>query len=36
MAECICDPRHLDVGGYDHDCPIHSREEADAPAAQSA
>jgi hypothetical protein len=20
---CTCDPRHLEVGGYDPDCPVH-------------
>lgn len=24
--DCTCDPRHLEVGGYDPGCPVHSQE----------
>lgn len=23
---CICDPRHLEIGGYDPGCPTHDKE----------
>jgi hypothetical protein len=23
MSSCTCDPRHLDAGGFDRNCPVH-------------
>lgn len=23
---CICDPTHLEAGGYDPGCPVHDKE----------
>lgn len=25
MTRCTCDPAHLEVGAYDHLCPVHDR-----------
>lgn len=25
MSECSCDPRHLEIGGTDADCPVHDQ-----------
>lgn len=29
MATCTCDPRHLEVGGFDSSCPVHDPEDGE-------